>query len=128
MSIAFGRFFWLTDRKKCDILQKTCMEEDDYLKKIVVKFTYDADIIQVPGEIARNIRKYQREFDKWLYDKENDHGYWVMANGQRRGVAFDTQAFVDYLNAYPLQESDEKAVLAEQRIAQIPEGLPILYF
>ena len=38
--------------------------------KVVVRMTYDADIIEVPNHIGNNIEKYQAEFDKWLYKKK----------------------------------------------------------
>lgn len=41
--------------------------------KVVVRMTYDADIIEVPNHIGNNIEKYQAEFDKWLYNKKNNH-------------------------------------------------------
>ncbi len=41
------------------------------MKKIVLKWTYYADIINVPDTIAESIHDHQRKFDEWLYDKNN---------------------------------------------------------
>ena len=36
----------------------------------------------VPDYIANDIKKYVKMFDKWLLDKDNNHGYWIKRNGQ----------------------------------------------
>ncbi len=96
--------------------------------KIALKFTYDTDIVSVPEDIGSHIKRYQERFDKWLYDKDNDHGYWVVQEGKRVAVSFDAQAFVDYLNTVWLQDREEKAVILQEGEKNIPTGMPLLYF
>ena len=44
---------------------------------VKVEFMYeeDAEYIRCFAKVGRNIRQLQREFDKWLYDRENNHPY-----------------------------------------------------
>lgn len=65
------------------------------MKKVAVEFTYHTDIIEVPDHIARSISKVQQKFDKWLYDKSNDHGCWIVIDRQKRAVSFGTSDFVN---------------------------------
>ena len=60
------------------------MEEgENCMKKIALKFTYHADLIIVPDRIFQNIHEIRLKFDKWLYDKSNDHGHWVYIDGKK---------------------------------------------
>ena len=63
----------------------------------------DTEYIRCPAKVGRNIRQLQREFDKWLYDRENNHPYWEVAlvneeGNKFYGVCFDAEAFVYWLN------------------------------
>lgn len=98
------------------------------MARISVEFTYHVDIIEVPDSIAKNIRKYQRAFDKWLYDKNNDHGLWVIIDGQKMAVAFDCQDFVDFLNKFVIKDGDPACVLVETDLPKSPQIKPDLFF
>lgn len=98
------------------------------MKKIAVEFTFDTDIIEVPDDIAMRIKTYQKMFDKWLYDKNIDHDYWGVVNGKKSYVAFDTEAFVKYLNEYHLFERKEKAKILEKSVDNIPNGVTTIWF
>jgi hypothetical protein len=37
----------------------------------------DIDLVHVPDFVADNLYKYQRRFDKWLSNRNNNHGYWI---------------------------------------------------
>ena len=39
------------------------------MKAIALEFTFYTDVIEVPDNIAKNIRKNQSKFDEWLCDK-----------------------------------------------------------
>ena len=98
------------------------------MARIAVEFTYHIDIIEVPDPIAKDIRKYQHAFDKWLYNKNNDHGLWVIVEGEKMAVAFDCRDFVDYLNKYVVKEGDPACVLVETDLPKSPKIKPDLFF
>lgn len=39
------------------------------MKAIALEFTFHTDVIEVPDNIAKSIRKIQSKFDEWFYDK-----------------------------------------------------------
>jgi hypothetical protein len=93
---------------------------------------WDCDFLQCPDFIADNIHRYQTEFDKWLYDKSNDHGLWLAfespeyfetqgipspyegydydPNG-RDGVCWGADDFINWINKFVLHDEAEKVVL-----------------
>ena len=98
------------------------------MKTVIPEWEYHYDLLDCPDFIADDAGGYQAKFDEWLFDKNNDHGYWRRyefwdnepqnsavkpdPNG-RDGVSYDVTAFIDWLNNYVLQESAEKVTLAE---------------
>ncbi len=98
------------------------------MKQVALEFTYHTDIISVPDGIVGKIKKIQNAFDKWLYDKSNDHRYWILTNGKKSAVSFDSQAFVDYINCVYLESSEEKAILSVANAEKLEDGIPVLYF
>jgi len=89
--------------------------------QIIVRFDMDGDIIDVPQIIADNITKYQDEFLEWLFNDENDHEYWFYENGEKFGCSYRSEAFVGWLNEYPLKEIPEKATVSSS-------GVPHIFF
>lgn len=89
---------------------------------IALQFTYYADIIFVPAYVGKKIKKIQRLFDKWLYDKDNDHENWIIRNGKKVAVSFDSGTFVDYINKYHLNDSTEKAYVAVKECKKVPSA------
>ena len=78
-------------------------------------------LLSIPDQIAPDIQHYRQEFDQWLRDPENDHGYWRDVNEEFdsfRALEYDGfEAFPKWLNETVLKDSPEKAVC-----------LPTLYF
>lgn len=95
---------------------------------VALKFTYQTDIISVPNEISGKINKIQQSFDKWLYDKDNDHGNWIIKNGRKIAVSFNTETFVEYLNNIYLKNSNEKVFIVKEKATEIPFKIPTLFF
>lgn len=95
---------------------------------IALEFTYHTDIISVPDRIGTKIRKYQNLFDKWLYDKNNNHGHWIIENGKPIAVSFDTSTFVEYLNKYHIDTPDEKAIIVEENSTNFPSSMTVIWF
>ncbi len=103
------------------------------MKRVALQWTYSADIINVPDTIAENINDYQRKFDQWLYDKNNQHGYWATfqsEEGSSTCVMFGSEAFINWLNDYILAEVDEKVIfeLKDIQLSDKYKALPLIYF
>lgn len=96
--------------------------------KIVVQMTYDADIIEVPNYVGNKIKAYQVEFDKWLYNKENDHPFWTYKKGKKCGVCFRGNAFVYWLNNVKFADSPNCAKIIDSFIQEYDPNLPIIFF
>lgn len=98
------------------------------MKEIILKFEYHSDLIAVPNNIEKNIKKIRKQFDKWLYDKSNDHGYWIYINGQKKAVSYGTEAFVRYINEHHLAENEEKAYVIDSELQSAPTSCAITLF
>ncbi|MGE8081904.1 hypothetical protein [Peribacillus loiseleuriae] len=87
---------------------------------VKVEFMYeeDTEYICCPAKVGRNIRQLQRDFDKWLYDRENNHPYWEVADEDEEGnklygVCFNAEAFVFWLNNVRFNKGKNVAKLIE---------------
>lgn len=56
----------------------------------------DADIIELPQYLIDNLEDLQSEFFKWLFDKDNNHKYWIFENNQKKYCEYDVEAFVNW--------------------------------
>lgn len=95
---------------------------------IVIDFQNDADIIEVPDYIIGDLKTYQYQFDQWLYNKETNHLYWTYRNGEKFGCRYRSEAFVEWLNLFPLNNSYQKASVKEQNITSYDLSFPRLNF
>ena len=98
------------------------------MKEIALHFTYDYTIIGVPNNIARSIQQIRKHFDKWLYDRTNDHGYWIVKNGKKVAVSFGADTFVDYINQHHLANNAEKAYIVERELQSVPNNCAVTLF
>lgn len=96
--------------------------------KVVLEFCINADIIECPNNIIKDIKKHQLDFFNWLFDENNDHSYWMYENGKKEGCCYRSDAFVEYLNTFVLSESKEKAVIIEQETNDYSKDVPCLNF
>ena len=67
-----------------------------------------ADVIYIPEKMG-DISLLQTEFLDWLFDKENNHEFWVNINGEKTYCKYGTDAFVKWINDKKLYASLEKA-------------------
>lgn len=86
--------------------------------KVLVKFCVDADIIECPNHIVSDLEEYQHRFTEWLYDKNNDHSYWMYVDGEKYGCSYRAEAFVEWLNTFILNSNQDKAKVLEQSISE----------
>lgn len=98
------------------------------MRKIVVKMTYDADIIEVPDMIETKINKIQYQFDKWVHDKSVEHEYWIYKDGKKYCPSFRGDAFVEYLNSFILNDSEEKARIIEMYVRNYDTSMKSIWF
>jgi hypothetical protein len=85
------------------------------MKRFVIEIEYDRHLVQSRDEIVDNLESLYADFNDWLRDKSNDHGYWVATDGDpndpkdsrygaprdpngRDGLCFDADAFIKWLN------------------------------
>ena len=90
--------------------------------------TFDADIIEVPDEVEKNIKKIQERFDKWIHDKSQKHNYWIYKHGKKDCPCFRGDAFVEYINKFILNDSTEKAKIIEMYVEEYDTSLTSIWF
>lgn len=85
--------------------------------KVLVEFCIDADIIECPDWIVKDLGLYQTRFREWLSDENNDHSYWCYKNGKKVGSSFRSDAFVEWLNKFVLYNQSEKSKVLEECVS-----------
>ena len=98
------------------------------MAKMVLKFTFDADVIEVPDFIVKKRKFYQSKFDEWLFDENNDHTFWLYKKGKKVCVSYRAEAFVMWLNTYILADSEEKADIYDSNTKIYLKSWPVLNF
>lgn len=79
---------------------------------LIFKFhDFDVDVLDVPEFVITDIKKIQKQFDKWLYDKDNPKT-WHRDVG---AFCFRGDMFVHWLNEYLLKDSKVKAKILESQ-------------
>ena len=80
-------------------------------------FTFGVDVVDVPDFIGQNLKRWQRKCDKWLFNKMNDHEFWII-NGtdKKSAIGICSDAFVFYLNNHVLMDTSSKAVIVERAV------------
>ncbi|MGN1443970.1 MAG: hypothetical protein ACI4XE_08995 [Acutalibacteraceae bacterium] len=92
--------------------------------KLVFAFTeFDVDILDVPSEIISNIKKVCKQFDKWLYDKNNKETW----DKERQAFCFRGDMFVYWLNEYYLKDK-EKALMIVSQPDEYDHNLPTVWY
>ena len=88
---------------------------------IALQYTYYVDVIYVPTPLGKKIKSIQNLFDEWLYDKTNDHGNWVIIDGEKVAVSFDSNTFIEYINEYHLTDGEGKAYVTDFELQNVPD-------
>ncbi len=96
-----------------------------------VVFTFRFDLVDVPKDIAKDLKKHQLQCDKWLFNKKNNHEFWI-ERGSNKKYAVNTcsEAFVYYLNTFVLNNSKEKATIVEKSKPNkiLDESIPTIFY
>ena len=111
------------------------------MKPVILDWGWWYDVIQCPDYIANDIRQYQMQFDKWLFDENSEHGYWVsypdpaIESTDKVALSWDVEAFINWLNRFVVNENmNEKVSLIEFQSADrlsidemVKAGIPRIY-
>lgn len=84
------------------------------MKKLILNFYFYRQLITVPDYVEANARQLQKDFFKWLENKNNHHGYWEKSEDGDLVLNYEGSAFVKWLNENILSESDEKAEMTDE--------------
>ncbi len=100
--------------------------------KMMVAFDIDADIIDVPDEIAEKRNSYRNKLLDWLYNKKVKHSYrkiFYDSHGNKSEVmCYRSDAFVEWLNKKPLRDSAYKATIVETHVEIDENFQPQIFF
>lgn len=88
----------------------------------------DFDIIDLPSSLLENLNEFQNNFYKWLFNKKNDHDYWVYKDGEKAYCSYRSDAFIFWLNNIVLKNSIDKARIVSTWSDELLPNNPILYF
>ncbi|MDR3289491.1 MAG: hypothetical protein LBT22_08700 [Peptococcaceae bacterium] len=104
-------------------------------RKFIVEIEYDRYLVECDALIADKISDCQSQFRKWLYDKTNNHGYWVaftenpadVNNPQspyygteldpdgKDGVVYGIDEFLQWLNENHLRDRERARIVASEQ-------------
>lgn len=65
------------------------------MAKILLYWGWDADLIECSQVIADNLSKYQYDFDDWISNEQNEHGYWTRDGEGGKALNFTGDAFLN---------------------------------
>jgi len=88
----------------------------------------DFDVIDIPQTIMEDIADIQQMFFKWLFDKKNNHKYWICVDDMKKYCSYRAEAFVEWLNNYYFLDSSERARCLIICGTDIDESRPYLFF
>lgn len=93
------------------------------------KYLKNVDIIDIPERIFQDIEDLQQSFFKWIFNKSNDHKYWVLGdNGEKIYCSYCVDAFIEWLNEYTIHDMEEKARCVQMNVEKVLNNKPIIYF
>lgn len=84
------------------------------------------DIVNMPSEIVDNLDEVVNKFFAWMFDKSNNHKYWVIEGSEKKYCSYSTEAFIEWLNQFIIK--GKKATIIAISTEQIDDTLPTLYF
>lgn len=95
------------------------------MARILLYWGWDADLIECPEFIAENLLKYQRDFDSWISNTNNEHGYWSIDSEGGRALSFTGEAFLKWLNEVVLKDNNSKAYFVKQEYVPSKEDMKL---
>jgi len=87
----------------------------------------DYDIVELPEAVTdERLCELQEEFFRWLFNKDNDHQFWVSEGGEKKYCEYRGDAFVYFLNQY--EKFAQSTSIIRQSFVEMPEGEYYLEF
>ena len=111
-------------------------ESERIFGKFIVEFDSHRYLIECDEDVAANINVYAEMFLDWLYDKNNDHGYWIAFahnpdaindpespyygyvpdSGGKDGLSYGIDEFLKWLNENCLQGKELPEIIGQEAI------------
>jgi uncharacterized protein YgfB (UPF0149 family) len=82
----------------------------------------------VPKDIKENLEEYRKNFLSWLYDKENNHNYWIYENGEKFVCCYRSEALIEWLNSFVFANSLDKVTLLASNVNILENNRTSIYF
>jgi len=95
---------------------------------LIVGFDIGVDIIDVPEFIINDLDHHSKKFSSWISCKESEHSYWMSDNSGNIGLCYRSEAFVEWLNLFPLSNSKEKARIIASNVYDYNKKLPSVFY
>lgn len=70
----------------------------------------DIDVIDIPQVVLDDMHNIKQMFFDWLFNKSNNHKYWICVGGVKKYCSYRADAFIEWLNSYYLVGTKEKAL------------------
>lgn len=72
-----------------------------------------ADIIYLP-DLGFSVDDLQEDFFKWIFNKNNNHKYWIIVEGKKKACKYGIDAFVDWFNHTYTYDNSIKAYIIKE--------------
>lgn len=96
------------------------------MEKILVKGYGFQDLVLVPKEVASNLKKHQRIFDRWL---KSQNKYIMIGDQGEKVNVFTSDAFIDYINDEVVNDKKSVAYIIEEDYELVEgEEYPSIFF
>ncbi|MBO4863522.1 MAG: hypothetical protein J5517_04110 [Eubacterium sp.] len=86
-----------------------------------------ADIIYLP-DLGFSIDDLKEDFFKWMFNKNIDHKYWIIVDGEKKACKYGVDAFIDWFNNTYLPDNKDKAYIIYENTEKWDEKDKILVF
>ncbi len=82
---------------------------------VKIDFDYDADYMYCPDGVVE-LDDLVQQFQKWIYDPEIRHPFWIDEN--HHALCYRADAIAYWLNKCVLNKTDDKAKVLEEMVRE----------
>ena len=76
-----------------------------------------ADIIYLP-DLGLSVDDLQEKFFNWLFDRNNNHKYWIMVDGEKKACKYGVDAFIEWFNNIYINNNSVMAYMIKENAEQ----------